>query len=110
MKKYGTALVVVAALMLVAVLISIIPSDMWFIRTVDLVREPMSYIAAILLMITLFVGGSRRWAAVAMFALVILTNVWRIWPYSFLADTQLALAEDVAPADKGKCFSAIQSM
>ncbi|WBY17065.1 endonuclease/exonuclease/phosphatase family protein [Erythrobacteraceae bacterium WH01K] len=107
MKKFGTALIVVATLMLIAVLVSLIPSDAWFIRTVDLVREPMSYIAALLLILALFIGGARRWAAVAMFGLVILINVWRIWPYSFLADTQLALAEEVAPADDGKCFSAM---
>lgn len=45
MGKFGLALLVVAIIMLVAVLVSLIPSDIWFIRTVDLVREPMSYFA-----------------------------------------------------------------
>lgn len=106
-RKLGTGLIVLATLMLVAVLISLIPSDTWFIRTVDLVREPMSYIAAILLMITLFIGGSRRWAAVAMFGLVIFINVWRIWPYSFLAETQLAITDKSPPTAQGNCFSAM---
>lgn len=107
MKKPGIALTAFATLMLVAVLISLIPSDAWFIRTVDLVREPMSYIAAVLLIITLFIGGSRRWAVVAMFGLVILLNVWRIWPYSFLAETQLAITDKSPPTAQDNCFSAM---
>ena len=48
--------------------------------------------------VALFVGGARRWAAVAMFALVIVINVWRIWPYSALAEPQLALAGEATAA------------
>ncbi|MBU1605357.1 MAG: endonuclease/exonuclease/phosphatase family protein [Alphaproteobacteria bacterium] len=109
MKKLGTALVAISVLMLVAVLVSLVPSDIWFIRTVDLMREPISYAAALLLVVALFVGGARRWAAVAMFALVIVINVWRIWPYSALAEPQLALAGDAtaAAAAEGRCFSAM---
>lgn len=107
MKKLAIAFLIVASLMLIAVLVSLIPSDMWFIRTIDLVREPMSYAAAILLLAALFIGGARRWLTVGMFAAVIVINVWRIWPYSFLADTQLALGEDGTAATSGQCFSAM---
>lgn len=106
MKKLSTLLLVVAFLLLAAVLVSLVPSDMWFVRTVDLVREPMSYVAAVVLIIALFAKGARRWLTVGALALVIAINVARIWPYSALADTQLALADE-APADGARCFSAM---
>ena len=106
MKKLGIVLLVVALALLAAVLVSLIPSDMWLIRTVDLIREPMSYAAAILLVVALFLNGATRWLTVGALALVIATNVARIWPYSALAGTQLALSGE-APADGARCFSAM---
>ncbi|ARU15588.1 hypothetical protein A9D14_04580 [Croceicoccus marinus] len=106
MKTFGIAIFLVAILMLVAVLASLVPIDAWFVRTVDLVREPMAYAAAILLVIALFVKASVRWATVLSLGLVIVINVWRIWPYSALADTQLPLA-DAAPRADGQCFTAL---
>ncbi len=67
----------------------------------------MSYVAALLLILALFLARAQRWAAVTMFGLVILINVWRIWPYSFLAETQLALAEETPQAAEATCFSAM---
>lgn len=107
MRKLAAVLLVIAALLLIAVLVSLIPSDQWFIRTIDLVREPMAYIAALLLVIAIFVGPRWRWATVAMLALVIGINVGRIWPYSGLAGTQLELAEASATGDDPRCFSAM---
>lgn len=107
MKKLGILLFAVAVLLLVAVLVSLLPSDMWFIRTVDLVREPMSYIAAILMIVSLLIAGALRWATFATFGLVIIINVWRIWPYSALADTQLALVDENPAAGEDQCFSAM---
>lgn len=106
MKKLGIALLVIAGIMLVSVLISLIPSDLWIIRTVDLVREPMAYIAALLLLIALAVKTQTRWATVTALALVIAINVWRIWPYSGLAGTQVQLVEQGATSG-GECFSAM---
>ena len=108
MKIFGKALFVVAILMLIAVLVSLIPTDAWFVRTVDLVREPMAYLAAILLVIALFIKASVRWATVLSLGLVIVINVWRIWPYSGLAATQLSLA-DSAPRAEGQCFTALSA-
>lgn len=104
MKKLGVALLVIAGIMLVSVLISLIPSDLWFIRTVDLVREPMAYIAALLLLVALAVETQTRWATVTALALVIAINVWRIWPYSGLAGAQIQLVEQGATSG-GECFS-----
>ena len=108
MKTFGIALFVVAILMLVAVLVSLAPTDAWFVRTVDLVREPMAYLAAVLLVVALFIKASVRWATVAALGLVIVINVWRIWPYSGLAATQLSLA-DAAPRADGQCFTALSA-
>ncbi len=107
MRKFAVVLLVVAALLLVVVLVSLIPSDQWFIRTIDLVREPMAYLAALLLLLALFAGSRWRWATVAMFALVIGITIWRIWPYSALAGTQLELAEGAATPEGPRCFSAM---
>ena len=106
MKKFGLVLLVIGVLALAAVLISLIPSDIWFIRTVDLVREPMSYVAAILLLVALFFGGPQRIATVVVFAAIIVINVWRIWPYSSLAGPQFALTDE-ASVGSGQCFSAM---
>lgn len=107
MRKMATALLVLAALLIVSVLISLIPSDKWFIRRVDLVREPMSYIAALLLIIALFVEPRWRWASVAMLAAVITINVWHIWPYSALAVTQVEFVQAALTPDPRRCFSAM---
>ena len=106
MKAAGYVLLGVAIAMLVAVLASLSSTDAWFVRTIDLVREPMSYIAAILLVVALFVGVRWRWLTVALLALVIAINVWRIWPYTFLAGTQLAYANGGQAAGEA-CFSAM---
>jgi len=92
--------------MLVAVLVSLSNTDAWYVRQVDLVREPMSYIAGVLLLLSLFVKFRWRWVTVALFALIIVINLWRIWPYTFLAGTQLAY-DDGAQAAAATCFTAM---
>ena len=103
--SYG--LLGVAVVMLIAVFTSFVSSDQWFIRTIDLVREPMSYVAAILLIIAIFVGSRWRWVTAAMFALVIGFNFARIWPYSSLAATQLEIAKAAGSRERRQCFSAM---
>jgi endonuclease/exonuclease/phosphatase (EEP) superfamily protein YafD len=100
------ALLAAAVLMLVAVLVSLSNTDAWYVRQVDLVREPMSYIAGVLLLLSLFVKFRWRWVTVALFALIIVINLWRIWPYTFLAGTQLAY-DDGAQAGAATCFTAM---
>lgn len=107
MKAISRILFVVAALMLVAVLISLIPSDQWFIRTVDLVREPMSYLAAILLLVGLFINSPLRWVTVGALVLVIAINLWRIWPYVPVAGTDIPLVAADERADR--CFTAVSA-
>ena len=106
MKYVVYALLAAAVLMLVAVLVSLSNTDAWYVRQVDLVREPMSYIAGVLLLLSLFVKFRWRWVTVALFVLIIVINLWRIWPYTFLAGTQLAY-DDGAQAAAATCFTAM---
>lgn len=107
MKAISRILFGLAILLLVAVLISLIPSDQWFIRTIDLVREPMSYLAALLLIAALFVKSSLRWLTIGALGLVLIINVWRIWPYVPIAGTDISY---VAAADRAdRCFTAVSA-
>ena len=109
MRKTAAFLFITAAFGLVVVLVSLITSDLWFIRLLDLVREPFAYTAAILLVIALFAGPRWRWATVSMLALVIAINVWRIWPYSTFADPQIELTNVAASDRRAQCFTAMSA-
>lgn len=105
MKVLPKALFIIAVILLLSVLISLLPSDLWFIRTVDLVREPAIYLATILLIVALFMASSLRWWTVAALTLTIAINLWRIWPYVPVAEPQIAVSnEDLVP---GRCFTAL---
>ncbi|MEE4212898.1 MAG: endonuclease/exonuclease/phosphatase family protein [Parvularcula sp.] len=107
MSKLGTAMLILAIGLLFAVLASLVPSDFWLLRTVDLVREPLSYFASALLVVSLFAGGKGRWLTIGVLGLVIVINVWRIWPYSFLAETQIALSQANDETPGRQCFKAM---
>lgn len=107
MKTFAAILLAVSTAMLAVVAVSLIPSDAWFIRTIDLAREPIAYLAAILLVLTIFVRSRWRWASIAMLVFVIGLNVWRIWPYSALAEEQLTLANTPSAFKRAHCFSAM---
>lgn len=109
MAKLGTAMFSITIALLIAVLMSLIPTDHWFIRTIDLVREPLSYVTAILLIVSLYVGGEKRWITAAALSVLIAINIWRIWPYSFLAERQLPLAKDGSMSEENRCFSAMSA-
>ncbi|NCP18928.1 MAG: hypothetical protein GW855_07205 [Erythrobacter sp.] len=104
MKVVGYILLGLAAAILIALLVSLSNTDAWFVRTLDLVREPVSYLAAVLLLAALFVKFRWRWLTVALLGLVIAINIWRIWPYTFLAGTQVSYAEG-PQAPGARCFS-----
>lgn len=109
MNKLAATLAVFSAALLTAVLISLIPSNAWFIRAVDLVREPLTYAIAVVLLVALFVRSRWRWAAVAMLFVAICINVMRIWPYSGFAEPQLRLDTDTQATGEGRCFTALSA-
>lgn len=108
MTNLGKVIFTVAIVLLAAVLASLTPTDFWLVRTVDLAREPLSYLGAVLLILSVFVGGAKRWITVLALSLTIAMNLWRIWPYSFLAERQITLAGNVLEADS-KCFLAMSA-
>lgn len=106
MRTLGKFVIGIAVIVLISTLLSLVPSDAWFIRTVDLVREPLIYLSVILLITSLFLKSRAGWAAAICLALAIGVNAWRIWPYWPLAETQVALGAG-PDAEDGRCFSAM---
>ena len=83
------------AVLATAALISLWGTNRGTVRLLDMLREPMIYIAAGLAVLGLFLARSRIALVLGLAALVIGINLWRIWPYTALAPTQLALPDDV---------------
>jgi len=103
---FAILLLVLAVLVFAATLISLLPTDFWLVRTVDLVREPLTYAAVLLGVIALLLNGKGRWLAVALFGFTALINTWRIWPYSALASEEI---DEIAAAgaEVAECFTAL---
>ncbi|MCJ7420722.1 endonuclease/exonuclease/phosphatase family protein [Sphingomicrobium astaxanthinifaciens] len=107
MKTLGTLLLGLASLLLLAVLASLLPTDYWLVRTVDLVREPLIYLATGLLLLALFLDTRWRGATIALLGVSILVNLARMWPYLAIAGTEVALDEEAAATPGARCFSAM---
>lgn len=104
MRNVFTATLAGFAIILLAVtLISLIPTDFWLVRTLDMVRELMIYLGIALGLLSLF-SARWRWLLVIAFLIVIGINLVRIWPYVFFANTELALDDRTADA---QCATAL---
>lgn len=103
---FAVTLTVMAILAFLVTLVSLWPTDYWLVRTVDLVREPLAYLAVLFGLLALVINGKGRWVAVALFGLTALVNTWRIWPYSVLAGEEI---ETIAAneAQMAQCFTAL---
>ncbi len=104
MKLFRQILTALGIIAVIATLASLLPTDWWLVRTVDLVREPLTYFLAFVFVFAVILPTGRRAVLAALFGLAIVINLWRIWPYSSFAGASLDLAEN-APADR--CFSAM---
>lgn len=96
-------LAVLAAIMLVASLVSLIPSNRGAIRMLDMVRQPTLYLAALFAVLSLFAAKRWRWWLVGSFALVAAIQLWRIWAYMPFAEEQVALRG----TRQANCFTAL---
>ena len=76
-------------------LVSLWGTNRGAVRLLDTLREPSIYLAALLGVVGVFLVRSRVWLVVGLAVLAIGINLWRIWPYTFLAPAQVALPEDV---------------
>ncbi len=95
----GKLLLVVAAIMAAASVASLVPSNRGIIRMLDFVREPAIYLAVLIAILALVFARSGRMLVLmlvlGLLGLSIAINIYRIWPYSQLAPTQIALPDDV---------------
>lgn len=96
------SLIALCALLVGLALVSLIPSDQWFIRFLDFIREPVFYLALVLAVVSLLIG-SRRWWLVGGFVLVAAIQLFRFWPYFALAPQQVAISNALG----GDCFTAV---
>lgn len=103
---FAVILLVLAIAAFAATLVSLLPSDFWLVRTVDLVREPLTYAAVLLGVVALLLNGKGRWLAVILFGVTAIINTWRIWPYSDLAAEEIE-ALTAAQAGAAQCFTAL---
>ena len=98
------AFAAVAAVALLVTLVSLIPGDQWFIRVIDLVREPFAYLAVALALLSAIFLRQWRWQIAGIFMLAALIHAWRIWPYNPLAENEVAFYQ---PAASDRCFTAL---
>lgn len=94
---------IAAGVMLVASILSMLPSDQWFIRALDMVRQPALYLAALLGVLSLFAARGWHLGLVVAFAIVALIQLWRLWPYLPFARETVTL---YAGAEQS-CFTAL---
>ncbi|QUL36481.1 endonuclease/exonuclease/phosphatase family protein [Erythrobacter sp. JK5] len=106
MIRLGQFLFALGVIALLAVLVSLIDTDWWLVRAVDLVREPMTYVMLVLLATGLaFARKYRGWIA-ATFGTAALVNTVCIWPYSTFAATELDLVDGTRDE---QCFTAMSA-
>ena len=110
MKKFFQFLAAAFAIVLLAVTaVSLAPSDTWFIRAVDVAREPLMALAGVLAQCAI---GLPKWRKriLTVSVLVVLLNLWRIWPYSWLApaeiDTVPGNSASATMGEAAQCFTA----
>ena len=96
----GWAFVALGLVMASLALISLWPTNRGIVRVLDFVREPSIYLAAGLGVLALFFAGRGKWLAIGLLGISAVLNFVRIWPYSMLAPTTIALA----PAQEGQCI------
>lgn len=94
-KAVGKVILVLLVILLAATLVSLWGTNRGSVRMLDMMREPMIYLAALLGTIALFMARARKWIALGLAAGVIAINLWRIWPYTFLAQSQVPVPDEV---------------
>lgn len=91
----GKILLGIAIVMVLASIVSLLNTNRGLVRMLDFVREPAIYLAAVLAVGALLLKGMQRWIVIGVLILAAAINLYRIWPYSALAQSQIALPDDV---------------
>lgn len=87
--------VALLALLVVAVLVSLLDTNRGSVRMLDMLREPSIYLAAGLAIVGIVLARDRRWLVLGLATLVIGINLFRLWPYTVLATPQVPLPDNV---------------
>ena len=99
----------VVCLLLAATATSVLPTDLWFVRAIDMAREPLMALAGIAALVAFGLPKWRVWIVLAC-ALVVAINLWRVWPYTVLAPDEIdkvSIRVSNVPIDKdANCFVA----
>lgn len=91
----GKILLALAVVLLLVTLISLWGTNRGMVRSLDFVREPAIYLAAIIGVLALFFARPKRLLVIGVVMLSIGINLWRIWPYTALAPASIPLPDDV---------------
>lgn len=100
----GKILLGLAVLLLAGALVSLMQSNRGIVRMLDFVREPSIYLAAILAILALFFAGPRRVLVIAVLLASAGINLYRMWPYSALAQVEIPMPDEV---DGMSCVSVL---
>ena len=90
----GKILLVVASLKLLATLVSLVPTNRGIVRILDFVREPSIYLSIVLIVLAILFAKRWRWPVVAILAVAIAINLYRLWPYPSLAAAEIPLPDE----------------
>ncbi len=85
-------LLVVAALLLAAALVSLINTNFGAVRMLDVLREPLIYLAVVLAVISLFLAGKQRMLFLSLLLASAVIHFYRVWPYWGGAPVEMELA------------------
>ena len=88
-------LLLLAVLQCAATIVSLLDTNRGIVRILDFVREPSIYLSALLGVLALIVNKKRSWPTLLVLAVSAGINLWRIWPYTFIAPAQLPLPDEV---------------
>ena len=98
----GRIVTALAAIIFLASIISLADNNSGAIRTLDFIREPAIYLAAVLLVVAPLVLGRGLAPAAGLLAGSMAINFWSLWPYTPVAPEELPLG--TASEDAG-CMS-----
>ena len=97
-------LAVIGIVAFVGTALSLSDSDYWAIRVVDLVSRPLLIMCVVLGIVAALTLHKWRWFVITCFVLAAAVHLWRIWPYSPLASTEV---EFIADASDDRCVTAM---
>lgn len=96
-------LAAVALLGLAVTLVSLVHTNIWWVRALDFPREPIMFAAGGLALVSLAASPRWRISVAAAFLVTAGLQLWRLFDYTPLAATEIALAPE---AERG-CFTAL---